>query len=286
MSGPDRELGSGESGSGELASRELADRKLENGELAGRTAVVTGSSSGVGRAIALELARAGADIVVHCRARQELAAQTADEIRALGRSALVMVADLSDPTTLIPLADIAWQWHEGVDIWVNNAGADVLTTEYRHRPFEEKLHILWRVDVLGTVQLSRRIGARMLERTHKRDATIVNIGWDQVEFGMGGDSGEMFSTIKGAVMAFTKSLARSLAPRVRVNCVAPGWIRTAWGATADDYWQQRAVGESLVQRWGEPADVARAVRFLASPTSSFITGQTLPVNGGYRTRGD
>ena len=265
------------------AGLEASSRELPWLELSGRTAVVTGSSSGVGREIALELARAGADIVVHCRARKELAAQTADAIRALGRQAIVVVADLTDSTTLDPLVDITWQWRDGIDIWVNNAGADVLTTEYRRRPFEEKLDVLWRVDVLGTVQLSRRVGARMSERTHERDAAIVNIGWDQVEFGMGGDSGEMFSTIKGAVMAFSKSLARSLAPRVRVNCVAPGWIRTAWGESADEYWQRRAVGESLVGRWGEPGDVARAVRFLASPSSSFITGQTLPVNGGFRT---
>lgn len=83
-------------------------------------------------------------------------------------------------------------------------------------------------------------------------------------------------------MAFTRSLARSLAPAVRVNCVAPGWIRTAWGAQASDYWQQRATRESLLERWGEPADVAHAVRYLASPAASFVTGHILPVNGGLR----
>ena len=97
---------------------------------------------------------------------------------------------------------------------------------------------------------------------------------------MAGDSGELFAATKGAIMAFTRSLAKSLAPHVRVNCVAPGWIKTAWGERASAAWQERAVRESLLARWGTPEDVARAVRFLVSPEAAFITGQVLPVNGG------
>jgi 3-oxoacyl-[acyl-carrier protein] reductase len=115
----------------------------------------------------------------------------------------------------------------------------------------------------------------------QRDSgAIVNIGWDQADFGMAGDSGQLFAACKGAIMAFTKSLAHSLAPQVRVNCVAPGWIKTAWGNEASKYWQQRAVGESLLARWGTPGDVAAAVRYLGSPAASFITGQVIAVNGG------
>jgi 3-oxoacyl-[acyl-carrier protein] reductase len=83
-------------------------------------------------------------------------------------------------------------------------------------------------------------------------------------------------------MAFTRSLAKSLAPRVRVNCVAPGWIKTSWGEDASEHRQQRAIAESLLERWGTPEDVARAVRFLVGPEASFITGQVLNVNGGFR----
>jgi 3-oxoacyl-[acyl-carrier protein] reductase len=100
---------------------------------------------------------------------------------------------------------------------------------------------------------------------------------------MAGDSGEMFAATKGAVMAFTRSLAKSLAPEVRVNCVAPGWIKTAWGDDASEYWQNRAVKESLLARWGTPDDVARAVRFLVSPDAAFITGEVVRVSGGLRT---
>jgi 3-oxoacyl-[acyl-carrier protein] reductase len=109
---------------------------------------------------------------------------------------------------------------------------------------------------------------------------LVNVGWDGAARGMAGDSGELFATVKGAIMAFTRSLARSLAPEVRVNCVAPGWIKTAWGEQASAYWQDRARKESLLGRWGTPEDVARVVRFLVSPAAAFVTGQIVDVNGG------
>ena len=109
---------------------------------------------------------------------------------------------------------------------------------------------------------------------------IVNLGWDQAEQGMAGDSGEMFAATKGAIMAFSRSLAKSLAPQVRVNCLAPGWIKTSWGEQASAYWQQRATRESLRGRWGLPEDVAAVARFLASPAADFITGQVIAVGGG------
>jgi 3-oxoacyl-[acyl-carrier protein] reductase len=111
---------------------------------------------------------------------------------------------------------------------------------------------------------------------------ILNMGWNQADTGMSGDSGELFGAIKGAVMAFTRSLARTLAPDVRVNCLAPGWIKTKWGETASDYWQARAQREALVGRWGTPEDVAKAACFLASPAAAFITGHILPVDGGLK----
>lgn len=248
-------------------------------ELAGLTAVVTGASTGIGRATALELARGGAAVVVHARRSLEAAEALAAEIRAAGGLASVLVGDVASASDRARMIDEAWAWRAGVDAWVNNAGLDVLTGPAADWSFEQKMNALWQVDVVGTVELSRLIGARMKTRGQ---GAIVNTGWDQVDQGMAGDSGELFATIKGAIMAFSRSLARSLAPEVRVNTVAPGWIRTAWGAQASEVWQQRARRESLLERWGTPEDVARATRYLVSPAASFITGQTLPVNGGFR----
>jgi 3-oxoacyl-[acyl-carrier protein] reductase len=126
--------------------------------------------------------------------------------------------------------------------------------------------------------MSRDVGQRMASRGR---GVILNMGWDQAQTGMAGDSGQMFAAIKGAIMAFSLSLAKSLAPRVRVNCLAPGWIRTAWGETAPPAWQQQAMGESLLGRWGTPADVAQVARFLVSNEGSFINGQIIPINGGF-----
>jgi 3-oxoacyl-[acyl-carrier protein] reductase len=201
-----------------------------------------------------------------------------------------VLCDLREPAEQERLVAEAWAWRP-IQIWVNNAGVDVLTGDAAHWPFERKLEELWRVDVAATMQLARLAGAKMkatvghvfnVPGTLKTCPTIVNIGWDQAEHGMAGDSGELFAATKGAVMAFTRSLAKSLAPAVRVNCVAPGWIKTAWGERASSAWQERAVRESLLGRWGTPEDVARAVRFLVSPEAEFITGQVLPVNGGLR----
>jgi 3-oxoacyl-[acyl-carrier protein] reductase len=122
----------------------------------------------------------------------------------------------------------------------------------------------------------------MKERADGRGGVILNVGRDQAEQGMAGVSGEMFAAIKGAVMAFSRSLAQSLAPRVRVNCLAPGWIRTAWGEDASDYWQARAARQALRGRWGVPEDVAGAAAYLASPAADFITGQVFNINGGFR----
>ncbi|RIK76420.1 MAG: 3-oxoacyl-ACP reductase [Planctomycetota bacterium] len=249
----------------------------ESGELAGLTAVVTGSSSGIGRAIAIELASAGANCLVHGNRNRTGADETAAAIAAFGVAVRVELADIADRDECRRLAEAAWQWRGGIDIWINNAGADVLTTAASQATADEKLELLWRVDVAGTFQLSRAVGARMKQRGR---GVIVNVGWDQAETGMEGDAGQIFGTTKAAVMAFTRSLAKSLAPEVRALCVAPGWIKTAWGDAASDYWQGRAKRESLAGRWGTPQDVARVVHFLASPKNDYLNGQTIAVNGG------
>ena len=246
--------------------------------LNGQWALITGSSSGIGRSIALEFASAGANVIVHGFRKHQAAEQLAENLRSHGVESKVLLADLSTSVGVEQLIDQAWQLSP-LDILVNNAGVDVLTGDAADRSFAQKLTSLWQVDVAATMELSRTIGARMQARG---SGVILNIGWDQAARGMEGDSGQLFAATKGAVMAFTSSLAKSLAPEVRVNCIAPGWIKTDWGEEASEYWQQRAIDESLLQRWGTPADVAQAARFLVSPQASFVTGQTLNVNGGHR----
>lgn len=227
--------------------------------------------------MALEFAAAGADVVVHCRRSAAAAEEVARAIQGLGRRSLVLTADLSHEPTLEGFAQAAWDAWGGVDVWVNNAGADLLTGEDARLPYERKLARLLEVDVRGTILLSRWVGARMRAAG---GGTILNIGWDQAERGMGGESGELFAASKNAIMGFTRSLAVSLAPEVRVNCIAPGWIRTAWGEQAGEKWDRRVLHETPLKRWGTPEEIAHLARFLVSAEAAYITGQVINANGG------
>lgn len=227
--------------------------------------------------MALEFAAAGADVLVHCRQSISAAESVAASIRQLGRRAPMLAVDLGDEAALAPFVEAAWQALGGVDIWVNNAGADLLTGSDAQLPFERKLQRLCDVDVRSTLLLSREVGRRMKAAGR---GVIVNVGWDQSDRGMGGDSGELFSAAKNAIMGFSRSLAVSQAPEVRVNCIAPGWIRTAWGEQAGAAWQQRVIAETPLRRWGTPEDVARLARFLVSDDAAYITGQVVNANGG------
>lgn len=261
-------------------AKDLLDRLQQSPpkrELEGQNAVVTGSTSGIGRAIALTLADAGANVLIHGRRSEQAAERVVKECAEREVQAQWTLADLRDETECAKLIDQAWRCYSAVDIWVNNAGADTLTGDAAKWPFDRKLHELWLVDGRATMLLARAAGERMKQAGK---GVIVNMGWDQAVTGMEGDSGQLFGAVKSAVMAFTKSLALSLAPEVRVNCVAPGWIKTAWGEHASEAWQKRVLRETPLQRWGTPEDVAHAVRWLVSPASAFVTGQVVNVNGG------
>ena len=245
-------------------------------EMRGMRALVTGSTSGIGRAIALEFASAGADVIVHGRRSMQAAADVMASLRRLDVRAEAILADLATPTGCDVLAARSWETWGGLDVVVNNAGADTLTGEAAKWSFEQKLEALLVVDVRATMRLSRELGRRM----KAAGGVILNMGWDQAETGMEGDSGELFAATKGAVMAFSRSLALSLAPAVRVHCLAPGWIRTAWGDGASDAWHERVRRETPLQCWGTPEDVARAARWLASPGARYLDGQIVRINGG------
>lgn len=225
----------------------------------------------------MELARAGADVVIHGFQRRSEAEALSREITSLGHHAQIVLADVGQQTELSGLIDQCWTAFGQVDIWINNAGVDLLTGDGPTLDYSEKLRRLYEIDVRGTMLLSRDVGRRMVTAGN---GTIINIGWDQAERGMEGDSGELFAAAKNAIMGFTRSLSMSLAPKVRVNCIAPGWIKTKWGEGASDLWQQRVMSETPLKRWGLPEDIAKMARFLASDEATYITGQVINVNGG------
>lgn len=247
-------------------------------DLAGRGALVTGASSGIGRAIALALAGAGADVAITYQINEAGARETEQAIRALGRQAAVLRLDLQDRDTINQLGPAALQALGRLDVWVNNAGADILTGSNALLSDVNKLDLLLAVDLRGTILASWR-AAKVLG-AQDQGGVIINISWDHVLTGMGGRNPEMFAAVKGGVLSFSKSLARSVAPKVRVNVVAPGWIETAFGAGVDEAVRRRVAESTPMKRWGTPEDVAAAVVYLASPGASFVTGETIVVGGG------
>ena len=287
--GTSRSSGSSERSAGSSKPRTSAgSRGADAGAtLAGYRAVVTGASTGIGRAIALAFARAGADMAITYRTGRREALAVADEIAALGHRAHVFQLDLANAPSIASFATAAWEALGRVDVWINNAGADILTGGAKEIPEIEKLDRVLTVDLRGTVLASWEAARRMREQPpidgESGDATcgvILNTSWDHVLTGMEGRNPQIFSAAKGGILSFSKSLARSVAPKVRVNILAPGWIETDFGAGLDERHYKRVVESTPLERWGTPEDVARAAVFLASRDARFLTGQTLLVGGG------
>jgi 3-oxoacyl-[acyl-carrier protein] reductase len=246
--------------------------------LDGVRAVVTGASSGIGAAIAGAFGGAGAAVLVTHRDSAEAASAVAERISALGGHALVTQVDLRTRPACEALVAQARERLGGLDVWVNNAGADVLTGEAADWDWERKLDVLLAVDLKGTVACSYAAGAVM--RGQPSGGTILNMSWDHVTAGMAGENPELFSAVKGGVLAFSKSLARDLAPRVRVNVLCPGWIETRFAREVDRDFHSSVAESTPLARWGRPEDVAAAALWLASPEAAFVTGQAVNINGG------
>ena len=211
--------------------------------------------------------------------RSEAGAQAVvDGIAARGGRALVAWADLGSRAGCDALVTEARERLGGLDVWVNNAVADVLTGDAADWDWERKLDLLLAVDLKGTIACSYAAGAVMREQAG--GGAIVNMSWDHVTSGMAGGNPELFIAVKGGVLAFSKSLARSLAPAVRVNVLCPGWIETAFGEQADPGFRRSVADATPLGRWGTPADVAAAALYLSSPAAAFVTGQAFNVNGG------
>ena len=233
--------------------------------LEGKTALVTGASRGIGRAIAVELAAAGASVVVGYRSGQQEAEEVAREI---GGSAVQ--ADVADPESARALVEAAGD----VDILVNNAG---LTRDgLLARMSDEDWRIVIETNLSSVFYTCRAVARPMMK---KRSGAIVNVS---SIVGVHGNWGQTnYAASKAGIIGFTKSLARELGSRnVRANVVAPGYVQTQLTEVLPEAAKQAMLQQTPLGRLGVPGDVAGAVRFLCSDEASFVTGEVLLVDGG------
>jgi len=242
--------------------------------LSGQTAFVTGASRGIGRATALLLARAGADVALTCRSRLAEAEQVAADIRALGRRAWVGAGDLGDEATVERLFAAAHSALGPLDCFVGNAG--VWPPE--ETPVRDMPSSRWTGTMranLDAVFLTTRAALRRM----RPGGRVVLVG------STAGQRGEAlhadYAATKGAMIAFVKSLCVECAPEVTVNCVAPGWVDTemSWSAFGDGG-RERIAATIPIGRIATAEDVAGPILFLCSPLARHITGEVLNVNGG------
>ncbi|MFO7265189.1 MAG: 3-oxoacyl-[acyl-carrier-protein] reductase [Bacillota bacterium] len=241
--------------------------------LSGRTAVVTGSTRGIGRAIAEGLAREGAFVVVSGRSREQ-AEQVAAELVAAGGQAIGVAADVANPESAEALIQAALNATGRLDILVNNAGItrDNLFVRMKRDEWEAVLD----VNLHGAYNCTRAAVRPMLKQRYGR---IVNISSVVALTGNVGQAN--YAASKAALIGFTKSLARELASRnITVNVVAPGYIRSDMTDALSDEIKQKLLAQIPMGRVGEPEEVAHAVLFLVDEAASYITGQTIVVDGG------
>ncbi len=243
-----------------------------------KVTVITGASSGIGLSIAKAFAREGADIVVNYKNSRNSAEALVEQIRQSGKRAIAVQADMADEDDIDRLIEKTLDEFDRIDVWVNNAGADILTGTGAAAEIHEKLEHLIEVDLRGTINACWSIMPMMQEQGH---GVIVNMGWDLATHGFEGTNPQIFAATKAGILGFTRSFAKTVGPEIRVNMVSPGWIATAFAKDhMDDEYFQARIKEIPLGRFGDPEDVAAAVVFLASDESSYMTGEAIKINGG------
>ncbi|RAV04579.1 3-oxoacyl-[acyl-carrier-protein] reductase [Paenibacillus sp. YN15] len=242
--------------------------------LSGKTALVTGASRGIGRAIALELAAAGADVAVNYAGSEEAANAVAREIEGLGRRAIAIKADVGSAAEAEHMVSQAIEALGRIDILVNNAGItrDNLIMRMKEEEFDQVIN----TNLKGVFNCIKAVTRPMMKQ---RSGRIINIS--SVVGALGNPGQANYVAAKAGVIGLTKASARELASRgITVNAVAPGFIATDMTDKLSEEQKAALLPQIPLSRMGQPEEIARVVRFLASEDASYLTGQTLHVDGG------
>ena len=249
--------------------------------LSGKVAIITGSSGGIGRATAIVFAREGADVVVHYRSKESEARELVEKITAMGRKALLARVDFDDIShaedEVQKMIDLTIKEFNRVDVLVNLAGYPA-RGEWNKRLFEVTSEDFFKpvnVDLFGSFLCARAVAPHMIRQ---EKGVIVNVSSTPALAGH--DKGFAFTVAKAAIIGLTKALAFELAPFVRVNTVALGNVETSWTLELSSEELSAARNENLIKRFGSQEEVGKALVFLCSDDSSFITGQTIVLDGG------
>lgn len=243
-------------------------------ELEGRTALVTGASRGIGRAIALYLAELGAQVAVNYSSSEQRALEVVEAIKEKGGRAIAVKADVSNPQEVEAMFERVLEEFGDLDILVNNAGItrDGLLIRMKQEDWDAVLD----TNLKGVYNCSKAAAKIMIK---KRSGKIINIS---SVVGVTGNAGQAnYAAAKAGIIGFSKAIARELAPRnIQVNVVAPGFIETDMTAALPESVRQEMLKQIPLGRYGDPMDVAYVVGFLASDKSQYITGQVIHVDGG------
>ena len=238
--------------------------------------IVTGSSRGIGRATAIAFAREGANVVVNYVKNKKASDEVVAEIKILGRDAISVQADVASEDDVKRMVKEAVQHFGAIDVLVNNAGIiwDIPIFTKTVEQWERTI----RVNLIGTFLCVKYAVPHMKDRT---GASILNISSTNGIDSLSPDSAD-YDTSKAGVISLTKNLSQALAPNIRVNSVAPGWIDTEINKDLPKEFIESETQKIALKRWGRPEEVAKAVLFLCSEDAGFITGSMLVVDGGYR----
>ncbi|MGB5266561.1 MAG: 3-oxoacyl-[acyl-carrier-protein] reductase [Polyangiales bacterium] len=243
-------------------------------DLAGKIAIVTGGSRGIGRATSVALAQAGALVLVNYRSNEEAARETVRLIEEAGGQAERVAFDVADPDSVDQHIKEVAARHGRIDILVNNAGISI--DQLLLRVSAKDLEMTWATNVNGAVFCAKACIRPMMKNRWGR---IINLSSVVAESGNAGQA--VYASSKAALLGLTRSLAREYASRgITVNAVSPGFIETDMTADLPDAARQGIVNQTPLGRIGRPEEVAAAVVFLASEEAGYITGQVVRVNGG------